>query len=50
MGEKAYKAMKKTGITNLVLGILAIVAGVAFGVSLIVSGSKLLSNKKNIMF
>jgi len=42
MTEKLYKKIKSTGALNLVIGIILIVFGIAFGVMLIVSGGKLL--------
>jgi len=50
MSEKVYKSMKSVGVTNLVFGILTIVAGIATGVVLIVGGGKLLKNKGDVMF
>lgn len=50
MEEQTYNVMKKSGVVNVVAGIVSIVAGVTFGTLLIVSGSKLLSGKKNIIF
>ena len=50
MEEKTYKVMRGTGATNIALGIISIVVGVAAGTLLLISGAKLLANKKNIMF
>lgn len=50
MMEKIYNTMKAVGVWNLVLGILMIVAGVAAGVFLIVSGGKLLKKKSDLLF
>ncbi len=50
MGEKIYSTMKSVGITNLVVGIIIIVAGVAAGVSVIVSGARLLNKKSDLLF
>ena len=50
MEERVYHTMKKAGITNLVIGILIIIFGIASGVSIIVNGAKLLHNKKDLMF
>ncbi len=50
MEEKAYKVMGITGGLNITLGILAIVAGVAGGVLLIVGGGRLLAAKSNLCF
>lgn len=50
MNEKVYKTMKKVGAWNIVFGIILIVVGVSVGVLQIVHGSKLLADKKEIMF
>ncbi len=50
MSEKVYKTMKTTGGTNIALGIVMIVAGVALGILTIVNGARLLHNKSNLMF
>lgn len=48
--EKIYKAMKSVGSFNVVLGILMIVSGIAFGILVIAKGAKLLKDKSEIMF
>lgn len=48
--EKVYKAMKSVGSFNVVLGILMIVSGIAFGVMVIIKGAKLLKHKSEILF
>ncbi|WP_313133371.1 hypothetical protein [Anaerocolumna sp.] len=50
MSEKIYTTMKSVGIGNLVMGILLIVAGIASGVMMIISGGKLLKKKSDILF
>lgn len=50
MEEKIYKTMSGTGALNITLGVITIVAGIAGGVLLIVSGAKLLAGKSKIMF
>ena len=50
MEEQTYNTMKNSGALSVVTGIVSIVAGITFGVLLIISGSKLLFGKKNIMF
>lgn len=50
MSEQAYKTMKSVGIFNLIIGILTIAAGIGAGICMIVSGSKLLRKKSNILF
>lgn len=50
MEEKVYKTMGKIGGGNIVLGIIMIISGVTAGVLTIVSGAKLMSSRKHIMF
>lgn len=50
MGEKTYKLMKHTGAFTIVLGIVAMVAGVAIGVLSIINGAKLIKGKSYISF
>ncbi len=48
--EKVYKLLKSAGAANIVLGILLIICGIAFGVLNIVTGGRLLKNRRNILF
>lgn len=50
MEEKAYKIMGLTGGLNITLGVIAIVAGIAGGVLLIVGGGRLLAAKSKLLF
>lgn len=50
MEEKIYKLMKNSGGLTLALGIVSIVVGVTTGVFLIITGAKLISGKKDLMF
>ena len=50
MDEKLFKKMKSVGAANLVFGIIAIVAGVATGIVLIVNGARLLAHKSDRLF
>ena len=50
MDEKLFKKMKSVGAANLVCGIIAIVAGVATGIVLIVNGARLLAHKSDRLF
>lgn len=50
MEEKVYHTMKSTGISNLVIGILILVFGIASGIAVIVNGAKLIRKKKDLMF
>lgn len=49
MSEKAYNTMKHAGGWNIAIGVISIVVGVGCGILLIISGGKLLSNKKDIL-
>lgn len=48
--ERVYKVLTRSGSRNIVTGILLIVAGIVFGVLNIVTGAKLLHNRRNILF
>ncbi|MBQ8592284.1 MAG: hypothetical protein IJ485_06025 [Lachnospiraceae bacterium] len=50
MEEKLYKTLNGSGALNITIGVIAIVAGVAAGILLIISGAKLLSGKSKILF
>lgn len=50
MVEKAYKTMNISGIGNITLGIIVMVVGITAGILAIVSGAKLLKNKKGLTF
>lgn len=50
MNEKAYRTMGLTGASNIALGIVILVTGVAVGVISIVSGAQLLRGKKSLIF
>lgn len=50
MTEKLAKIAGQTGVWNLVIGIVAILVGVASGVMLIVNGARLLKSKDEILF
>lgn len=50
MEEKVYKTMTNSGALNITIGIIAIAAGIAGGVLLIISGAKLLSGKSGLIF
>lgn len=42
--------MRLTGAANITIGIVLIVTGVAAGILSIISGARLLKNKKDLMF
>ena len=46
MNEKAYKTMSLAGAAGITVGIIVMVTGVAAGIISIVSGAKLLKDKK----
>lgn len=50
MEERAYKTMTNSGALNITIGIIAVAAGIAGGVLLIISGAKLLSGKAGLTF
>lgn len=50
MDEKVYKTMHGAGALNIIIGVVAIAAGIAGGVLLLISGGKLLAGKSRIMF
>ena len=50
MNEKAYKAMNFAGVSNIVIGVVVAVEGVAAGVLAIISGARLLKDKKGLTF
>lgn len=50
MEEKAYKVMGQNGALNITLGVIALAAGIAGGVLLIVGGARLLAAKSKLLF
>ncbi len=50
MNEKVFKVMNVVGGGSIAMGVILIVVGVAVGILSIVSGAKLLREKKNIIF
>lgn len=50
MNEKAYKAMSFAGAANIAVGIVIVTVGLATGIIAIVSGVRLLKNKKGLTF
>lgn len=48
--EKVYKVMNNTGIVSLVMGIILVIFSIGIGITMIVSGARLLKNKASIMF
>ena len=50
MNEKAYKSMTMAGVSNIAVGIIISVIGIAAGVLSIVTGARLLKDKKGLTF
>lgn len=48
--ERAYKTMTTAGASNIVLGIIMVVAGITTGVITIVNGARLLKHRGEITF
>lgn len=50
MQEKVHKTMTITGVISIVVGIISIVLGVSTGVLMIVGGTRLMSDRKKLLF
>ena len=50
MEDKLYKVMKGAGAANLAIGVFTLVAGIASGILLIITGAKLITGKSKILF
>lgn len=50
MNEKAYKSMSFAGAASIIIGIIVAVVGVATGIVAIISGARLLKDKKGLTF
>ena len=50
MEEKTYKLMGGSGTLNLALGITLIAIGLAGGILLLISGTKLVAGRSKILF
>lgn len=50
MNEKVFKTMSIAGVANVAMGIVLIVVGLATGVVAIVSGARLIKDKKGLTF
>lgn len=50
MQEKVHKTMTWTGAMGISLGVISIVFGIAGGILMIVSGSKLITDRKKLLF
>ena len=49
MNEHTYKVLGSTGALNIAFGVISIVAGIATGVLLIISGAKILGSRKGVI-
>lgn len=49
MEEKVYKSLSSSGVMGIVVGVLTIATGVVLGVLMIVNGSKLLAERKDVL-
>lgn len=50
MNEKAYRTMGIAGAAGITVGIVMIVAGVVSGVIAIISGARLMKDRKGLTF
>lgn len=49
MNEKIYKTMTRSGVCGIAVGIITLVTGITAGILMIVSGSRLLKRKSDIL-
>ena len=50
MNERVYKTMSFAGAANIATGIVIVVVGLAAGIIAIVSGARLIKDKKGLTF
>lgn len=50
MEQKVYKTMKSAGATNIAVGVITLVVGIASGILLIITGARLIAGKSKILF
>ena len=50
MNEKAYKTMGITGAADIAIGVVVLVTGITVGAIAVISGAKLLKDRKGLTF
>ncbi|MDE6957890.1 MAG: hypothetical protein K2O96_07305 [Lachnospiraceae bacterium] len=50
MNERVYKTMTFAGISSITIGIVLTVVGIAAGIIAMISGARLLKDKKGLTF
>jgi hypothetical protein len=50
MEERVYKTMKSAGVSNLIMGIVIMLAGIGIGVMVVINGARLLQRKSDLLF
>lgn len=50
MSEKTYKVMGIAGSGNIIIGVVMIVVGITAGVLSVISGARLLKERKGLIF
>ena len=50
MNEKAFKTMGVAGAGSIVIGIVMIIAGITTGIIAVVSGARLMKDRKGLTF
>jgi hypothetical protein len=48
--EKLYRRLNSIGVCNLVIGIMTLIIGIAFGIVIIINGARTLRSKKELIF
>ena len=50
MNERAYKSMGFAGVASITIGVIVAIVGVTTGIIAIISGARLLKDKKGLTF